>query len=129
MTCYIPVIYFARLNDLYKVRSIADSLVILANIAILLFLVSKLANFKTRDMGPVICSIYTQFFLLLASCLITMVIDFYFGFSDLEAMGKPAVAHAIVFLSEIAPLVPIIYVLYIHRQTFRRDTDASTAGS
>ena len=82
MTFYIPVIYIARAIDFYEVRSVADSLVIVANFAILVFLKYKLSKFSANDMSTTVCSIYTQFFLFLISYIFICIIDFYFGFTN-----------------------------------------------
>ena len=109
------------MNNFYEARSITDSIVIVTNLFILIFLKYKLAKFKTGDMSAAICSIYTQFFLFLLSFTIITTVDFFFGFSAATESPDFTLMHVVIFINETIPLVPILYVLYVHRQTFKRE--------
>ena len=115
MICYVPVIYIFRMNNFYEARSITDSIVIVVNMFILVFLKYKLAKFKTGEMSAPICSIYTQFFLFLLSFILITTVDFFFGFSAATQSTDFTMMHVIIFLNETIPLIPILYVLYVHR--------------
>ena len=119
--CYAPLLYIYRHYKFHAIRAIADCIVVFANVLILIFLIQKLSKFQSYELKQSVCSIYIQFFLFLFSYLVIVVTDFIFGWFRADFMDIFFWHEFIIILNEVLPLVPITYVLYVHRQTFKHD--------
>ena len=126
MVIYVPIVFMHRLQKFYEVRAIAESLVIVGNIAILVFIRHKLRNFKSAEMTKTVCSIYIQFFLFLFTYSFICICDTLFGIVKMDFMAEFGWQQTIEFTSDIIPLIPIVYVLYIHRKTLMHDSQGRT---
>ena len=114
LVTYCPLIYYFRNNHFHEVQAIADSLIIVGNVLLLIFLIRKLEKFQSYEMKQSFCSIYTQFFLFLVSYVVIAVTDSIFGWLRVDFMKIFFWHEFILFMNEILPLIPICYVLYVH---------------
>ena len=87
MCSFATVSFIYRLNHFHETRAIAESIVVTANLGILIFLRRKLKQFDNTKTNDTISSIYIQFFLFLLSYLIICITDFIFGWFRKDLMG------------------------------------------
>ena len=117
---YIPLAFtFKERKQMHELRVVVDLTILFVNGFILYFLRIQLSLFGVHNMKSSIRSVNQQFLVFLLAYAILCFGDIYFG---LLYPNTPFFLDLLMnFFEKTIILVPINYVIYIHRETFKNE--------
>ena len=111
---------------MHKVRLVSDSTICLTNAGILIYLNHELKQFGAHNLQACIKSINRQFMIYLVAYVVLCGTDIFYAFYHEANFWYHIPASTI---ENIVILIPLNYVMYIHRFTFKKDSETRSTVS
>ena len=127
LVCYIPASLLVRSDRKARhwMRAVVNISILVSSTIILFYLSAKLKRFGAHDTKKTIRSIVTQFMFYLFAYFLLLMSDFWSYIFTEPVFWEYLFVN---FYAKTVILIPLNYVIFIHRRTFNQDAERRICG-